>query len=86
MKVIVKDAKKAQAALKTNRPFTVGQILEADKSLLEIAMHQEPEAFESSETPKKTFVPAKEEAKEDKKVSATNKKFKKGKTFRTKGW
>jgi len=91
MKVKIINAELAAKALKSNRTFTVGQTLEADNKLLEIAMFAEPEAFENLDAPK---VKKKEERKEKKKevikenkqLQSKDKKQKKGNFFKTKGW
>jgi len=82
MKVKILDADKAAKALKSNRVFTVGQVLEADNKLLEVAMHSEPEAFENLDIPKVS--PKKE--KSDSWFSRPNKKLKKGQAYKTKSW
>lgn len=46
MKLIVKSTELAKKALKTNRNFTVGQILSGTDSELEVIYHNCPEAFD----------------------------------------
>ena len=88
MKVKVLNAEKAAKALKTNRTFTVGQVLEADKNLLEVAMFAELEAFENLDAPKKEEKKEekREEIKESKELRSSDKKMKKKNKFKIKGW
>lgn len=57
MKLIVKDSKLAQKALRTNRDFTVGQVLSGDSSDLEVLYHSCPEAFEVEGGAKSSTLP-----------------------------
>ena len=86
MKLIVKNTELAKKALKTNRDFTVGQILSGSQNDLEVIYHSCPEAFEQEGMSKATTLPEKREEKQDKIEKRKDKKFKKFNQYKHKSW
>jgi len=85
MKLIVKDVKLAQKAMRTNRPFTKGQIISGKQADLEVVYHACPEAFEAIGKSEPSVLPEKKEFTE-KVEKRSDKKLKKFGKFKHKGW